>query len=325
MITQAKEVRGSFGKPDVDVLENVRFEDEYTLGDKEVDSLAHMYQAKMEKDMRDDNRVEYEILSIYSCSECVMHEGSSNKVHRYSSTSSGLTIGSTALKSESKLKSRRKKKKTKQTKNFEKDQSLGMTYSASTVFDVNELSRIHKTTNNFLSSSKSSKAVSETLLAEKLKNHKKRLFPSISLGLASSVSAVELESNTARKHENEENPSNDHTYCTNREGSDSELMGGRENQAKGKTEHNCWPQLNCSDSKLMINRSPTYRAEVPTGRSHQHLSTRSCSLPELQGGRRGKRIMRCKELEAMPRPRSECFRYLLKQNCNFHSVRSSAI
>ena len=63
-----------------DVLENIRFEDAHTLGDKEADSLAQLYEIKMERGGKGDRRDEYEILSIYSCNECVMHEGSSNKV-----------------------------------------------------------------------------------------------------------------------------------------------------------------------------------------------------------------------------------------------------
>ena len=64
-----------------DVLENIRFEDAHTLGDKEADSLAQLYEIKMERGGKgEEKRDEYEILSIYSCNECVMHEGSSNKV-----------------------------------------------------------------------------------------------------------------------------------------------------------------------------------------------------------------------------------------------------
>ena len=68
------------GKPNVDVLENIRFEDQYTLRDKEAESLAHLYEVKVEQEKEEDKKDEYEILSIYSCNECVMHEGSSNKV-----------------------------------------------------------------------------------------------------------------------------------------------------------------------------------------------------------------------------------------------------
>ena len=69
---------GSFQKPDVDVLENIRFEDEYK--DKEAESLTELYEVKVEQGKEGDKKDEYEILSIYSCNECVMHEGSSNKV-----------------------------------------------------------------------------------------------------------------------------------------------------------------------------------------------------------------------------------------------------
>ena len=69
---------GSFQKHDVDVLENIRFEDEYK--DKEAESLTELYEVKVEQGKEGDKKDEYEILSIYSCNECVMHEGSSNKV-----------------------------------------------------------------------------------------------------------------------------------------------------------------------------------------------------------------------------------------------------
>ena len=73
-----KDAGGSFQKPDVDVLENIRFEDEYK--DKEAESLTELYEVKVEQGKEGDKKDEYEILSIYSCNECVMHEGSSNKV-----------------------------------------------------------------------------------------------------------------------------------------------------------------------------------------------------------------------------------------------------
>ena len=97
---------------------------------------------------------------------------------------------------------KKKKKRTKRTEKLEENQLSGKS-SASTVFDVNELSRMNKSnlmsTNKFLTSSKSSNI--ETLSTEKglkskpkLKNQKKRLFPSIFTGLASSISAVDLRS-----------------------------------------------------------------------------------------------------------------------------------
>ena len=61
----SKDVSRSFEQQDV--LENIRFENDYTE--------HHLDDVQVE--------MEYEILSIYSCSECVMHEGSNNKEHRY--------------------------------------------------------------------------------------------------------------------------------------------------------------------------------------------------------------------------------------------------
>ena len=81
MKKRRKDVGESCQKPDV--LENIRFNDEYTLGDKEAESLAELYEVKMQRgkeEEEEDKRDEYEILSIYSCNECIMHEGSSNKV-----------------------------------------------------------------------------------------------------------------------------------------------------------------------------------------------------------------------------------------------------
>ena len=97
---------------------------------------------------------------------------------------------------------KKKKKRTTKTGKLVENQFSGKS-SASTVFDVNELSRMNKTnlmsTNKFLTSSKSSNI--DTSLTEKglkskpkLKNQKKHLFPSIFTGLASSISAVELRS-----------------------------------------------------------------------------------------------------------------------------------
>ena len=60
-------------KSPTDVLENIRFEDAYR--DKESEIL---YEVKVEQGKEEED--EYEILSIYSCNECVMHEGSTNKV-----------------------------------------------------------------------------------------------------------------------------------------------------------------------------------------------------------------------------------------------------
>ena len=64
----SKDVSKSFQQQDV--LENIRFENDYTE--------HHLDDVQVE--------MEYEILSIYSCSECVMHEGSNNKEHRYISS-----------------------------------------------------------------------------------------------------------------------------------------------------------------------------------------------------------------------------------------------
>ena len=138
------------------------------------------------------------------------------KVHRYSSTSSGLTIGSTASKSDSRLKSRGKKKKKK--RKLEENQVACVKSSATTVFDVNELSRMNKP-NKFLTSSKSSNM--ETSLTEKgakkrkpkLKNQKKPLFPSIFTGIASSISAVDLRCpNQKSSSDSELMKSSEHNY-----------------------------------------------------------------------------------------------------------------
>ena len=311
----------------------------------------------------------------------------SSKVHRYSSTSSGLTIGSTASKSDSNLKSRGKKKKKK--RKLEENQVSGVKSSASTVFDVNELSRMNKP-NKFLTSSKSSNM--ETSLTEKgakkrkpkLKNQKKPLFPSIFTGIASSISAVDLRCpNQKSSSDSELMKSSEHNYqksdpdnieqnCQRLPKSSCE----QDHQERGKSErHKYWnssdPELmistgqddqeaqtgkgellqNSSDSQLLKSSKLKYeKARAESEMKHQFLSMRSCSsLPDLLSSERrtiwtrrnslrsvsafnhtvdqlqicSPAIMRCKEPGAMPRPRSEGFRYF-HENCHFHSANTSA-
>ena len=110
---------------------------------------------------------------------------------------------------------------------------------------------------------------------------------------------------------------------------------------------------NSSDSQLLLMSSKLKYEEArgaETEMKQQFLSMRSCSsLPDLLSserrtiwtGRNSLRsvstfnhtvdqlqicspaIMRCKEPGAMPRPRSEGFRYF-RENCHFHSANNSA-
>ena len=91
-----------------------------------------------------------------------------------------------------------KKKKAKKAK---KNQSLS-TLSSSIVFDVNELSRINQSSpcameKMLTSPRKYDKNTAGLKSNAKLKRQKKRLFPSIFLGIASSVSAVEVRSKSS--------------------------------------------------------------------------------------------------------------------------------
>ena len=128
----------------------------------------------------------------------IMITGSSNKAHRYtSSASSDLTLSSEVSNSTS----RGKTKKKKNAKKAKKNQSLS-TLSSSIVFDVNELSKMNQSSPSAMekiltSPKKYDKNTARLKSNATLKRQKKRLFPSIFMGIASSVSAVEVRSRSS--------------------------------------------------------------------------------------------------------------------------------
>ena len=91
--------------------------------------------------------------------------------------------------------------KKKKAKNAKKNQSLS-TLSSSVVFDVNELNRMNQSSPSAMekiltSPKKYDKNTARLKSNATLKRQKKRLFPSIFMGIASSVSAVEVRSRSS--------------------------------------------------------------------------------------------------------------------------------
>ena len=144
------------------------------------------------------------------------------------------------------------------------------------------------------------------------------------------------------EHDQETGKSELHKYWNS---SDPELMiSTGQNYQEGQPGESELLQ-NSSDSQLMkSSKLKREEARAESGLKQQYLSMRSCSLPELLRERTSiwtKRnslrsvfafnqtidklqicsptIMRCKEPGAMPRPRSEGFRYI-RENFHFHSA-----
>ena len=238
-----------------------------------------------------------------------MITGSSNKAHRYtSSASSDLTLSSEVSNSTS----RGKTKKKKNAKKAKKNQSLS-TLSSSIVFDVNELSKMNQSSPSAMekiltSPKKYDKNTARLKSNATLKRQKKRLFPSIFMGIASSVSAVEVRSrssnNVTRSSSTKSSSSSRDSNNVTRSRSTSSLKDPNntplmENSVAPKPidQNAIARNKNCVDQGPFSNLDLKRRTQQKTDFNHELiksgtrkkteeweqriLAPKSCSLPEL--------------------------------------------
>ena len=245
----------------------------------------------------------------------MMISDSNNKVDRYtSSASSDLTLSSEVSNSKSKGETMKKKK----TKKAKKNQSLS-TLSSSIVFDVNESSKMNQSSPSAMekiltSPKKYDKNTARLESNATRKRQKKRLFPSIFMGIASSVSAVEVRSrssnNVTRSSTKSSSSSRDFNNMT-RSRSSSTRSSKSLNDPKSTPliENSVAPKLvdqiqnaiasnkNCVDQETFSNPDLKRKTQQKTDFDHELiksgtrkktkeweqriLAPKSCSMPEL--------------------------------------------